>query len=284
MTNEVRAMLLMVLILVEGCMGGAQLVLKSPVQSKCEEMKLRGCEQLAEGIVLYVDGDKTRGYSALRAGLARNTGDPLKLKALATGLKLLQKAPGVGSYVAAMRPVIELIDDTANQALLERKDREEEGDEVEAKAEAKGAPRAPAAPSSGAEPSEGPQARSRRGGRSMVGSVRTGTVLPGRDAAEPCNLLGGRPGATQAQCSLVVTGPFLLTDLHGAGCPQDLVVLAGDPEQPAWFILISAGKQAALHGSRLAVGKELPLTVAYLPATATPLPTQCAVTWSGTRE
>lgn len=268
-------------VLLTGCMGGAQLVLKSPVQSKCEELKLRGCEQLAEGIVLYVDGDKARGTSALRASLARNTDDPQKLKDLATGLKLLQKAPGLGSYVAMLRPLVDLIDEAANQPPAPAGH-----DEERTPSQPVVLAKAPATPADG--PSEPSEPRPRGANRSGVGAVRTGTLLAHRGTpGEACSLLGGMPGilpASQAQCLLAVTGPFVVTDLHSAGgCPQDLVVLAGDPERPSWFVYVPAGKPLDLHGARLAVGREAPLTMALLSPSSAPSPL-CAVTWSGTRE
>jgi hypothetical protein len=267
-----------------GCTGGAaSLVLKSPVQSKCEELKLKGCDRLSEGVVLYVDGNKAKGYSELQAGIAANTDEPLKLKALATGLKLLQKAPGVGPYVATLRPVIELVDDAASQALLEQKADREDGKDDRAKT-AKGTTKGGAP-----QPEEPrPVALSPRG--LAVEATRTGTVaLSQSKRADRCTVLAEVPGLLPSGagvCALAIEGPFALSDVYSeGGCPHDLVIFAGEPERPIWILHAPAGKAFALHGAYLGVSKGVQLYVgALVPQGQQPAASlACAVTWSGQR-
>lgn len=164
------------------------MILKTPVEDKCTELKLKSCDRLAQGIVLYVDGDKTTGYSELKAGIAANTDEPLKLKALASGLKLLQKAPGVGPYVAAMAPVVELVDDAATEALQKKRSKRDEDDDEDSsppaeKSTRRTAKREPIPKEESPEPPQ-PTGLPVRGG--SVGPVRTGTVTWSQKGLERC--------------------------------------------------------------------------------------------------
>jgi hypothetical protein len=282
-------MLALMGLLSAGCAGGAaSLVLKSPVEDKCKELKLKSCDHLSEGVVLYIDGNKAKGYQELRAGIASNADEPIKLKALAQGLKLLQKAPGVGPYVAMMRPVIELMDDAANEALLKRKDeREEEDRETEEKPRVAKRPATPG-PSGPAESPTPASAGALPARGVSLGKIRTGTVIWGQGRGERCSLLSGAPevlASGAAVCVLVLDGPLSVSDLHTSGaCPVDLFVFSGDPEKPRWLVHAPAGKVLDLHGASLAVTPGAPLQVAALSSTGqSPPALGCALTWSAQR-
>ncbi len=271
------------------------MILKTPVEDKCTELKLKSCDRLAQGIVLYVDGDKTAGYSELKAGIAANSEEPLKLKALASGLKLLQKAPGVGPYVAAMAPVVELVDDAATEALQRKRskrdeDKEDKDDDTPWSPPVESPKRtAKKEPTPKEDPPEPPQPAGLpvRGG--SVGPVRTGTVTWSQKGLERCPLLAAAPelqSHTSALCALVLDGPLLVTDLQTSGsCPHGIMIFSGEPERPRWFVNVPASYRLEMHGASLAVQAGSPLRVAALVDAATP-PTSspgCAVTWSARR-
>lgn len=268
-----------VVVLLSGCMAGsaASFVLRSPVEDKCAELKLKSCDHLAEGVVLYVEGKKAQGYRELRASFAANTDEPLRLKALATGLKLLEKAPGVGPYVATLRPVVEMMDDAANEALLKRREQREEA----ATASRQDDP-APASP-------ERPAPAPRPGPAAAGAALRAGTVLvPNAPRAAACKALSqtGLAAHENTLCAPAFRGALLVTDLHSTGgCPNELVILAGDPMAPAWFILVRPDSALNVHGAALPVGDDDVLTIVARPASASgaaPVAAPgCAVTWAG---
>lgn len=258
-----------------GCAtGAASLVLRSPVEEKCRDLKLKSCDKLADGVVLYVDGDKSQGYAQLKSGIAVNSDEPLKLKALASGLKLLQKAPGVGPYVATLQPVIELVDDAATEALQRKRSSDEEPDT--GATVAKDATELPQ-----------PTGLPIRGG--SVGAARTGTATATQKGAAPCSLLVAAPGmlagSAMATCTLILDGPLVVTDIHGGACPQERFVFSGESERPRWFIHVPAATPISIHGASLAVQSGAPLHVATL-ANADAAQSQsatCAITWSARR-
>ena len=56
-----RVVALGIALAVGGCSTATSLVVKPPVVGKCEEAGLKGCDDLADGIILYIEGDKKEG-------------------------------------------------------------------------------------------------------------------------------------------------------------------------------------------------------------------------------
>jgi hypothetical protein len=274
-----RSVLLLVpwLLLLSGCGGAASLVLKTPLEDRCTELRLKSCDRLTGGVLLHVDGDRARGNAELRAGLASNTERPQQLKDFATAMRLLQKAPGVGPYVATLRPVIDLVDEAATEALRRKKDLQEPQDE--------------AAPQrSGKDPEETTAASTPRSGRAVsVGNLRTGMVAwtPGKGQYS-CEPLAEAPGLLResvGRCTLVLDGPLVLTDVLGAECPQDRLVFSGEPERPEWFLHLPAGQAVRVQGAALALPSGAPLQVALLlpVGSGSSVPAGCSLVWSAYR-
>lgn len=70
--------------LVFGC-SAASMVIKAPVEQKCAGYGLRGCDQLVDGVVLYVNGDKDGAVLALKRGAAANS--PAQLRPFASTIR-----------------------------------------------------------------------------------------------------------------------------------------------------------------------------------------------------
>jgi hypothetical protein len=87
------------------CGGGISMVLKSPVESKCGGAGLKGCPELTDGVLLYVEGKEPEGKDKLIKGAAENA--PEKVQEFAKQLKLLKDVPGVASH---MKKVLEVAD------------------------------------------------------------------------------------------------------------------------------------------------------------------------------
>lgn len=91
-----------------GC-SGAQVVLKSPIESQCGEAGLQGCAEITEGVLLFVEGKEDQGQEKLTKGAAQNA--PEKVQKFAQGLRELKKIPGADSY---MQPIMKVADILAN--------------------------------------------------------------------------------------------------------------------------------------------------------------------------
>lgn len=87
--------------------GGASVIFKSPVDSKCNSTGLKGCPELTEGVLLYVDGNEEEGKVKLEHGAAANA--PAKLKKFAKQIKALKKIPGAEKYTKTLVKIAEIL-------------------------------------------------------------------------------------------------------------------------------------------------------------------------------
>lgn len=108
-----RSGVMVMALLSAGC-GGAGLLLKSPAESQCEEAGLKGCPQMAEGLVAFVEGDKARGQKLLGEGAAENPPDDLRK--FADIVVLLGNIPGVSQYAGPVLEVAEVLKSKAAEA------------------------------------------------------------------------------------------------------------------------------------------------------------------------
>jgi hypothetical protein len=267
--------------------SGAQMVLRDPIENRCKDAGLRGCEDLADGILLYVEGQKPLGYDKVKQGVAVNMDEPAKIKTLVVGLKLLQQAPGVGPYVAQVRPIVDMMDAAADEALKKSASRsrsaksDDDDDEPRPKKVARGR----------SEKSDGekkpPPEVVVAGGAASTGLLRTGTVMVGGNKkAESCTALAQTPAGAvgDAQCVRAFLGPIVVTDLHApGGCGNELVIGAGDPQLPRWFVVIPSGMSTSIHGGALVVPEEEGL---WLAARGGKMRSDaaCSVTWAGVKK
>src|SRR5271167_548745 len=83
--------------------GSVQIILKPPIENRCGAAGLKGCPELTDGVLLYVEGDKVKGKEALIKAAAQNA--PAKVKQFAQALKELDKIPGTTAY---MKQVMEI--------------------------------------------------------------------------------------------------------------------------------------------------------------------------------
>jgi hypothetical protein len=108
-----RSGVMVVALLSTGC-GGAGLLLKSPAESQCVEAGLKGCPQMAEGLVAFVEGDKARGQQLLGEGAAENAPDDLRK--FADIVVLLGNIPGAKQYAGPVFEVAEVLRSKAAEA------------------------------------------------------------------------------------------------------------------------------------------------------------------------
>ncbi|MGA7743184.1 MAG: hypothetical protein WCE40_15220, partial [Polyangia bacterium] len=70
-------------------------------------MKLKQCDDLVNGILLYVDGDEDGARSALADAVRAN--QPEKLRKFAEGLQTISHIPGASSYMEPIAKVSEFL-------------------------------------------------------------------------------------------------------------------------------------------------------------------------------
>lgn len=270
-----------------GC-SATQTLVRDPLADKCKETGLKGCEDLADGFLLYVEGQKPLGYDKVKQGVSVNMGKPEQIKLFVGAARLLQKAPGVGPYLKTAEPILDMMDAAAEEGLRRKAERaaeraERDQDREEKAAAALGDPPPPRPPK--AEPKEAPAV----GAPVRAGRLRAGTaVVPGASKATPCRALSGTPvGSIEGSlCLPLFLDSLTVTDFQTpGGCPYELVLLAGDPEAPGWFLLVPPGSAASLHGGALPVGEGDRLVLVARPVGGKPLAPlgSCSATWAGSK-
>lgn len=91
------------------CCGGAQMVLKGPLTNRCNSAGLDGCDDIAEGTLLYAEGNAAKGERMLSRGLRANAGKVAELKEFAVAIQTIGKVPGAGQYAAPLQPAARLV-------------------------------------------------------------------------------------------------------------------------------------------------------------------------------
>jgi hypothetical protein len=91
-----------VAVLVSGC-ASAGLILKRPIEKQCKTVKLQQCDDLVNGVLLYVEGDEDGARSALADVVRAN--QPEKLRKVAEGLQTISSIPGASSYMGPITKV-----------------------------------------------------------------------------------------------------------------------------------------------------------------------------------
>lgn len=89
-----------------GC-GGAQLILKPPIEDRCNAAGVQGCPEIVQGALVYIEGDKVAGKDQMVHGAAQNAPDKVKSFAKSIREMPLDKIPGAQKYTAV---VIEIAD------------------------------------------------------------------------------------------------------------------------------------------------------------------------------
>jgi hypothetical protein len=241
-----------------GGIGGVSLILKAPVTDQCEETGLKGCEEMSEGVLLVVEGDKPRGLKKIGKGAAKNA--PAELKKFAQALKLLGSIPGVSQYMGPVLEVAAYLEESPGNGSI--------GDS---------APKEGAAAVASSERSKAtlslPKYLTVRTADTDAYRRRTATVYPSNDERTgPCGKFSGSP---LSSCARVAAGPAVITDLipSSAECGMSAVARDSldDREEPRWTIPLAG----AIHGAQLfvAAGDSLFLNIDAASES-------CAVVWS----
>ena len=87
--------------------GGVSVIFKSPVEEKCGKVPLKGCGEMTEGVILFIEGKDEEGKVKIEKAAASNA--PAKLKKFAKMIKQLKKIPGAEKYTATLVKIAEII-------------------------------------------------------------------------------------------------------------------------------------------------------------------------------
>ena len=88
-----------------GC--SASMIIKQPVVDQCQGAGLRGCDQLTDGVLAYVDGDQEAGRAKLVAGAAQN--NPEDVRKFAQMLTALRDLPGMSEQMGPIGEVAAIL-------------------------------------------------------------------------------------------------------------------------------------------------------------------------------
>lgn len=266
-------------------------MLQGPIQSKCEDAGLRSCDKLSEGVLAYVDGDTSKGLERVKAGVADNIDmgeDPQKLKLYVTGVRLLRQVPTVGQYVEPLTPVLDVIEKAADRAIADGRGGRRSASASASRSSGSSEHRS-ASSSAKATADSAKATASNTKEASRPPAERTTTMLVGsHERAKPCSPLASLSNAwkvnADASCVTGSVGPLVITDVQApGGCKSDLLLVAGDVEEPLWFLLIPSGHTQSSTGGRLFVPEYEQLTVVARPTTAgaaASTEANCALTWT----
>jgi hypothetical protein len=258
-----------------GC-GAASMVIKPPVQQRCEAAGLKGCPEVVDGVMLYVEGDEAGATEKLRAGAAQNS--PEDVRKFAQALVEVSGLPGASQFAGPVTQIAKLL---VTQASAKGS--------VQTTVAVTTVAVAPTATAT--RPVELPAASSPDRAELAMFAL-TAPVDPTRTETESLSFAGTTAPVTcevagnAALCVSRRVGPLMVTDMLAlSGCPGRLFLGASVADSGAmglrWFAEASS---AGLTGARLFVSGGEWLQVIFVPnAKADPRDPKCVLTWSGFR-
>jgi hypothetical protein len=274
-----------------GCAGAAvSMVVKPPLQSQCQRLPIKGCGELVDGVLLYVEGDKPGALEKIKQ--AKDANEPAQLKAFAKALRGAASLPGAEDYAASMNEVAALLDSGGAVRPTAEATANEPGDDQDfglggkrPKVDESGATQV--SKSKAVQVSTQPVLQPDPSTRALSATVdlvhlMTETVdLSTADGRSPCKVAG-----LDALCIKAKEGPIVVTDVIGArACPERVFVVSTLTDSPDFGLRWSFEPgPIALTGARLVVrgGEWLQLAIVPGKKGASNSP-ECVVTWSGFR-
>ncbi len=256
--------------LVMGC-STVQVVLKAPIQDRCSEAGLRGCSEMTDGVLAYIDGDKATAEEKIKHGAAKNAPD--QVREFAGKLRALKGLPGVDDY---LKPLFEVADLLAP---------EEKGAHPRAKATTQ----ASAVAVERLLDERGPGTEEERRAPSTVVELPTnlaGTSVPAMDTRSrkclPYAESTWESPFSTGRCVTIANGPGLLTDVQTTGACHDLLAIgAGDPQDPAWVLISEPSTPLSIHGAKYLIGDSQSIFIVQQGANVDALShgLECSISW-----
>lgn len=228
-----------------GCGGSASAVaLRGPLEQRCTAAGLAGCPVLAEGVVQYVDKDRSAASRSLQ--LAADVNDPAKLRAFVATEKV----------AAASNPSETALEVSSALGVLQNL----------------AGSQAPVATTAATPAPVAPAAKT---------GARSGTMLAAASGGQPCKMKRGAGPCAQRRA---VLGPITITDLESpGGCPDELRVFVGEAYDPEW-VVSSTSRLATHGASYVVGDSQaLWVASLAKPGATLSTSDACMVTWRGSR-
>jgi len=105
---QLSRMLVLALPMIAAC-GGAQLVLKPPIEEQFNKAGIQGCPEVVAGALVYIDGDKPGGKDRMLRGAAQNAPDKVKQFAKAIRELPLDRIPGAQKYTSVIIEIADIL-------------------------------------------------------------------------------------------------------------------------------------------------------------------------------
>jgi len=288
-----------------GC-AGTRSVLQAPIADECRSTGLRGCRDLTEGVLLYLEGDQRGARHKLH--IAVNANEPEDVLAFADALKSISQIPGAGQFAAPVQNVIDILATEAKQAGEQPPSRR--------KKPAVAASRSSKERRADVEDAESSESNAVQGigvvvdptSKSRAPAVKPPvflaqwrpeppldydgkTVVPAADETNrPCTLTGTMAPtgeSSKGYCVRVMRGPLVVTDLHSSNsCPAELFALAatvpGDLSGPRWAIYAQPLSAMNISGSTFIVRETEHLVIGVMSMSDQKIKrdVRCSITWS----
>jgi hypothetical protein len=251
-------------------------VLKAPIQSQCASVGLRGCEDLTDGVLLYVEGDKDGAAAAIKTAVTKN--NPAALQAFAGKLRMLRSIPGADQYIEPIMKVADMLSGSIPQSPVAS---------YEPNAMVTYAPMVvPPSVQPPIQPTNNPpsvvvyEASEKTFGLTEVSvpSIESGSKF--------CSMYEHTAWSmddSRYRCTKLLNGEVTLTDVQTSGaCPDKLVIGAGDPSAPHWMLVAQPNTVLSVHGANFIVSPSESLFVAQGVKVGTNYnySAACAIVWS----
>jgi len=235
-------------------LGGSALI-KAPVEQQCSRYGLKGCPELVDGVLLYVDGDEGAATRKLRRAAGKNV--PEDVQRFAAAIAAVLPAESGGAIAALLTGDVSTTQPTTDDA-----------------ASATPEPAGPSTKGSLATRSERIQLTMAAAADPM--RMTTESVFPLRDADRAmCQIAGGN-----AVCVRLETGPLVVTDaMTPPGCATELLIGATSIDgRIGW---IAPTSTPGFHGAKFFVRPSQAVVVAAPNMTLDDAGNEhCYITWA----
>lgn len=274
------------LVLVTGCLAilavgciSAGMLIKKPIEKQCAAAKLKQCDEVVNGVLMYAEGNEEKARSTLEDVARAN--QPEKLRKFAEGLQTITDLPGVSEYTGPIRKVCKFLKQPAPTPI--------------ANAEPRGNPQC--IPVCQPEPPKVTEKPVLEPIPAWNDPTKTdgGTVIPSLQAgATACHFGIGlslydpfdpkSAGTATGICIAAVQGPITVTDVHAGGaCTADLFVLGGTLSSSRWILQSPARTPLHVTGARLGAREGEVITIGMAGSGQGKPDPRCALTWGGWR-
>ena len=256
------------------------MVVKPPLQSQCQQLPIKGCGELVDGVLLYIQGDKPGATHKLTQVKPQNT--PADLERFGKALRETAQMPGASGVAGALNQVADLLDSTGEPAAPAHA---MVGKVAGATAPARSD--VPTPTSAASTIVERPRERDDLAARALSASADANRIvseshaLSAKEGRIPCKVAG-----LDAICFKGREGPLLVTDVIGAsGCSDRLFIGATESDTPDFGSHWSfEARPTAVTGARFAVRGGEWLYFAISPGKkGLSESAECQIAWSGFR-